>query len=127
MQYGKSTDFRQDVVEYKGNNCYIHSSGNCFLKCNKFFSKKDYTEGSLTFIRTEQRRSNVMTPAGVHQSCRNYNINIGYYDGFRVCPRKITERNLALKIHNNHFCLIWKSHGVSFNKTRQLRTKHQSC
>ena len=23
----------------------------------------------------------------------------------------------SIKIHNNHFCSIWKSNGISFNKT----------
>ena len=38
-QNGKGTDFRQDIVEYKSNNCYVPSSGKCFLKCNNFFTK----------------------------------------------------------------------------------------
>ena len=29
-------------------------------------------------------------------------------------PRSVTDRNSALFIYNNHFCLIWKSEGVSF-------------
>ena len=33
-----------------------------------------------------------------------------------MCPRNITQRNTALKIHDNHFCLIWKSDRVSFEK-----------
>ena len=115
-QYGKGTDFKQDIVEYIGNNCYIPTSGNCFIKCINYFTKKDYTEEFLTFIRTEQRRSNVMTSARVQPFCRKHNINIGCYDGIRVCPRNITQRHIALKIHNNHFCLIWKSDGVSFDK-----------
>ena len=108
-QYGRGTHFKQDNVEYVGNNCYIPTSGICFTKCINYFSKKDYTEEFLTFIRTEQRRSNVMTSARIQPFCRKYNINIGCYDGFRVSPRKITQRNTALKINNNHFCLIWKS------------------
>ena len=115
-QYGRGTDFKQDIVEYISNNCYIRTSGNCFIKCNNYFTKKDYTEEFLTFIRTEQRRSNVMTAARIQPFCRKHNINIGCYDGFRVCPRNIRQRNIALKIHNNHFCLIWKSNGVSFEK-----------
>ena len=115
-QYGRGTDFKQDIVEYIGNNCYIPTSGNCFIKCINYFTKKDYTEEFLTFIRTEQRRSNVMTAARIQPFCRNHNIVIGCYDGFRVCPRNIAQRNIALKIHNNHFCLIWKSNGVSFEK-----------
>ena len=101
--YGRGTDFKQDIVEYIGNNCYIPTSGNCFIKCINYFTKKDYTEEFLTFIRTEQRRSNVMTSARVQPFCRKHNINIGCYDGFRVCTRNITQRNTALKIHKNHF------------------------
>ena len=41
---------------------------------------------------------------------------MGYYDGFRVCPRNITEKEIAMKLHKNHFCLIRKSYGVSFNQ-----------
>ena len=115
-QFGRGTDFKQDIVEYIGNNCFIPTSGNCFIKYIIYFTKKDYTEEFLTSIRTEQRRSSVMTSARVQPFCRKHNISIGCYDGFRVCPRNITPRNTALKIHNNHFCLIWKSDGVSFDK-----------
>ena len=104
-QNGRGTDFKQDIVEYKGNNFCIPTSGNCFMKCINYFTKKEYTE-FLTFIRTEQRRSIVMTSARIQPFCRKYIINLGCYDGFRVCPRKITQRNTALKKHNNHFCLI---------------------
>ena len=58
-----------------------------------------------------------MTSARIQPFCRKYKIKIGYFDGFRVYPRNVTERNIAFKIHNNHFCLIWKSVGVSFHKT----------
>ena len=112
-QYGRGTDFKQDIVEYIGNNCCIPTSGNCFIKCITYFT---YTEEFLTFVRTEQRRSNVMTSARVQPFYRKHNINIGFYDGFRVCPRNITQRNIALKKHNNHFCLIWKSYKVSFDR-----------
>ena len=114
-QYGGGTDSKLDIVEYIGNNCYIPTSGNCFIKCINYFTKKDYTEEFLTFFRAEKRRSNVMTSARFQPFCRKYNINIGCYDGFTVCPRNITQRNTALKIHN-HFCLIWKSDGISFDR-----------
>ena len=82
----------------------------------KYFTRKDYTVEFLTFIRTEQGRSNVMTSATIQQFCRKHNINTGCYDGFKVCPRNITQRIIALKIHSDHFCLFWKSDGVSFDK-----------
>ena len=121
-QYGRGTDFKQDIVEYIGNKCYIPTSGTCFIKSINYFTKKDHTEEFLTFVRTEQRRSNVMTSARLQPFCRKHNINIGCYDGFRVCPGSITQRNIALKIHNIHFCLIWKSERISFDKAiRELK------
>ena len=53
-QYGRSTDFKQDFVEYIGRNCYIPTSGKCFIKCVNHLTGIDYTE-FLTFARTEQR------------------------------------------------------------------------
>ena len=73
-QYGRGTDFKQDIVEYIGNNCYIPTSGNFFIKFIIYYTKKDYTEEFLTFIRTEQRRSNVMTSARFQPFCRNHNM-----------------------------------------------------
>ena len=63
-----------------------------------------------------------MTAARIQPFCKKHNINIGCYDGYRVCPRNITQRNIALKIQNNHFCLIWKSYNVSFHRAiRELK------
>ena len=73
-QYGKGTDFRQDIVEYHGQSCYIPLSGMCFIKCINYVTNKDYTEQFLVFIRTEQRRSNVMTSARIPRFCRKCNI-----------------------------------------------------
>ena len=121
--YGKGTNHMQEIVEYHGRNCYIPTSGMCFIKCINRFTKKDYTEEFLTFIRSEQRRSNVMTSARVGSFCRKYNINIGCFDGTRINPRNITQRDTALKIHNNHFCLIWKSDRISFNQVIENELK----
>ena len=55
-----------------------------------------------------------MTRARIQPFCRANNINLGYYDGDGVFPRPVTNRNSALYLFNNHFCLIWKSEGVSF-------------
>ena len=63
-----------------------------------------------------------MTKARIQPFCRLNNINLGYYDGDRVFPRSATERNNALYLYNNHFCLIWKSEGVSFiQPTQELK------
>ena len=57
-----------------------------------------------------------MTSARFQQFCSKYIINIGCFDGTRINPRNLTQRVTSLFIHNNHFCLIWKSNGVSFNQ-----------
>ena len=36
-QYGGGTEFKQDIVEYIGNNCYIPTSGNCFYQMYQLF------------------------------------------------------------------------------------------
>ena len=63
--YGKGTIYMQELVKYCGQNCYIATSGHCFIKCTNYFTKKDYTEEFLKFIRAEQRRFNVMTSARI--------------------------------------------------------------
>ena len=60
-----------------------------------------------------------MTSARIQPFCKKDNINIVYYDVFRVYPRNITKRDIAFKIHENHFCLIWKSNGISFNQAKE--------
>ena len=121
--YGRGTNYMQKIVEYHGQNCYIPTSGMCFIKCINYFTKKDYTEEFLTFIRTEKYRSGVMTPARIQPFCTKYNINIGYFNGKEIWPRTVTQRDTALKIHNNHFCLIWKSDRISFNQVIENELK----
>ena len=114
--YGKGSNYMKEIVEYCGHISYIPTSGHCFIKSTKYFTKTDYTEEFLTFIRNEQRRSNIMTSARVQPFCKKYNMNIGCLDGTRRNPRNLTQRNTSLFIYNNHFCLIWKSDGISFDK-----------
>ena len=87
----------------------------CFVKCIIFLTGEDYKKHYLDFIRKEKRRSNIMTMAKVQPFCRANNIRLGYWDGTRVFPRSVTTRDSALFLYKNHFCLIWKSEGVSFD------------
>ena len=57
-----------------------------------------------------------MTSARIQSFCIKYNINIGCFDESRKNPPNITQRDTTLKIHYNHFCLFWKSGGISFDK-----------
>ena len=89
--YAKGTNYMQEIVEYHGQNCYIPTSGMCFIKCINYFTEKDYTEAFLTFIGSEQGRSNVMTSARIQPFCRKYYINIRCFDRTRINPRNITQ------------------------------------
>ena len=115
-QYGNGCDFKHEIIEYRGNNCFIPNKGYCFFKCINFITGRDYKQQYLDFIRNEKRRSNIMTKARIQPFCRANSINLGYFDGDGVYPRSVTIRNSALFLHNNHFCLIWKSENVSFNQ-----------
>ena len=63
-----------------------------------------------------------MTMARIQPFCRANNINLGYYNNDRVFPRTVTNRDTALYLYNNHFCLIWTSQNISFNQAiRELK------
>ena len=57
-----------------------------------------------------------MTKARIRPFCRANSFNLEFCDGESVFPRSATDRNNALFLYNNHFCLIWKPEGVSFNQ-----------
>ena len=57
-----------------------------------------------------------MTKARIQTFCRANNNNLGYYEGERIFRSSVTDKNNALFLVNNHFCLIWKSEGVSFKQ-----------
>ena len=114
-QYGNGGDFKHEIIECRGNNCFIPTKGYCLVKCVNFLTGEDYKQQNLDFIRNEKRRSNIMTKARIQPFCRANINNLGYYDGDGVLPRSVTNRDSALYLYNNHFCLIWKSQNVSFN------------
>ena len=118
-QYGNGCDFKHEIIEYRGNKCFIPTKGYCFIKCVNFLTGQDYKDKYLEFIRNEKRRSNIMTKARIQPFCRANNIILGYYNDDRVFPRCVTNRDSALFLFNNHFCLIWKSQSVSFNQAIQ--------
>ena len=109
--FGNGCDFKHEIIEYRGNNCFIPTKGYCFVKCINFLTGQDYKDKYLDFIRNEKRRSNIMTKARTQPFCNKNNINLGYYNDDRVFPRSVTNRDSALYLFNNHFCLIRKSQG----------------
>ena len=123
-QYGNGCDFKHEIIQYRGNNCFIPTKGYCFVKSINFLTGEDYKQQYLKFIRNEKRRSYIMTKARIQPFARANNNSIGYFDGERVFPRSVTNRDSALYLYNNHFCLIWKSQGFSFNQAiEELKNK----
>ena len=57
-----------------------------------------------------------MTKAKIQPFCRANDNNLAYFDGTRVFPRSVMDRDNVLFLYNNHCCVIWKSEGVSFNQ-----------
>ena len=116
-QYGNGCDFRHEISEIRCNNCFTPTKVYCFVKCNTFITGQDYKKQYLDFIKNEKRRSNITTKARIQPFCRANNTTLGYFDGTKVFPRSVTDRDTALFSYNNHFCWLWKSENVSFNQT----------
>ena len=95
-QYGNGCSFSIIIIEYRGNNCYIPTKGYCFVKCIIYLTGQDYKEQYLEFIRNENRRSNIMTMARIQPCLRKLGFDLGYYNGDRVFPRTVTNRDTAL-------------------------------
>ena len=118
-QYGNGYSFDEMIFEYRGNNCFTPTKGYCFAECINYLTRQDFKQKYLDFIRNEKRRSNIVTMARIQPCLRKMDIDLGYYNGYRIFPRNVTNRDSALYLYNNHFCLIWKSQGVSFNQAVQ--------
>ena len=118
-QYGNGCNFDTIIVEYRNNNCFIPTKGYCFVKCINFLTGQDYKHQYFDFIRNAKRRCNFMTMARIQPCLRKLSIDHGSFNGDRVFPRTVTNRESALYLYNNTFCLIWKSQNVSFNQAVQ--------
>ena len=41
-QYGNGCDFKLEIIEYRGNICFIPTKGFCFVECINFLTGEDY-------------------------------------------------------------------------------------
>ena len=114
-QYGIRCDFKREIWNIEV--IFVLFQLKDFVLSNvlKYSNGEDYKQQFLVFFRNEKRQSK-MTNARIQPFSTANNINLGYSDGILVFPRMVTERNIALYLHNDILCLIWKSKGVSFNK-----------
>ena len=76
-QYGNCCYFKNEIFEYRGNNCFRTTKGYCCVKCVNFITGQDYVQQYLVFIRKEKRRSIFMTKARIQPHCRANNTNLG--------------------------------------------------
>ena len=53
-QYGNGCDFKHEIFEYRGNNCFIPTKGYCFVKCITSIAGQEYKQQYLEFIRNEK-------------------------------------------------------------------------
>ena len=60
-QYVNGCRFKREIIECRGNKCFIQTKGYCFVKCFNFLTREDYKQQNFDFIRNEKRRSNIMT------------------------------------------------------------------
>ena len=114
--YGRGVNYMKEIIEYRRKNCYIQSSGMCFLKCMKYFTDKNYTDEFRDFIRNEKYCSGVRTSIRIQPFCEKYHTNIGCFDGTRRNPRNMTQRNISLLKYNINLCSTLKPYGFSFNQ-----------
>ena len=54
-QYGNGCDFKHEIIEDLGNNCFIPTKGYCFFEGINFLTGQDYKEQYLDFIRKEKK------------------------------------------------------------------------
>ena len=47
-QYGNGCDFKHEIIEYRGNNCFIPTKGYCFVKCINFLTGQDYKQKKIS-------------------------------------------------------------------------------
>ena len=57
-----------------------------------------------------------MTLARIQPSLRKLNNNLVFYNGKEIWPRDVREEKYSFFLHNNHFCLIETSEGISFKQ-----------
>ena len=109
-EHGRAANEFNNILEYKGKNCYVLSGNGCFLKCINYIFNKDFTMEYFEFIQSYKRRTNVITRCRIPEFCERYEIDIGIYDpkSKRILPCTVKQRDKCVYIHKNHYCVIWK-------------------
>ena len=83
--------------DYEGKNCYLLSENGCFVNCNKYSFKKDFTKDYFEFIRPYERGTDVMTKCRIAKFCGRYKIDVAVYDfqSRRILARSVIEKKVC--------------------------------
>ena len=76
-RFENRSDFKHQITEYHGKNCWIPSNGYCFIKCINFLTDEDFKQQILDFIRNERRRSIIMSLARIQLCLGKFIIDLG--------------------------------------------------
>ena len=108
--HGREANEFNNILEYKGENCYIPSGNGCFLKCINIIFNKDFSIEYLKFIKSYKRRPDVMSRCRIPEFGKRYKIDLGIYDlkSKRILPWTVKQKHICVYIHKNHYCVIWK-------------------
>ncbi|ESO91888.1 hypothetical protein LOTGIDRAFT_163250 [Lottia gigantea] len=78
---GRGTELLKNINEYIGENCYIPTDDNCFIKCVNYVLNKDLTNEFQNFINifSKANRKGVMTSARINEFNKKCDITFQIY------------------------------------------------
>ena len=119
--YATGCDVRQKIIEYRSCLVYIPEANECFRKCIEIIHQKGYSQENREFIKQSYNCKNMMTQAKIQPFCRQYNLNVGFYNVKQktILPRSVKQRNLCLYNHDNHFCVIRKINQSTYPQAKK--------
>ena len=96
--HGKGCDVFKNILESRGEFCFIPSANECFRKCIEFIYQKGFSHEYREFIQDSDRCKIMMTSAIIEPFCRKYNFNLGIYNLKQrlILPRSVTEKHLFI-------------------------------
>ena len=109
-EHGRGADEVNNILECEGDNFFIPTGNRCFLKCNNYNFRKDFSMEYYEFIQSYKRRRNVMSRRRKPEFCNRYKIDSGIYDpkSRRIHPRNVEQRDICVHIQKIIILLIGK-------------------
>ena len=74
--HGKGCDVFKNILESRGEFCFIPSANECFRKCIEFIYQKGFSHEYRELIQDSDRCKNMMTSARIQPFCKKKTISI---------------------------------------------------